>query len=75
MHRLFGGDVLEHNLQLGMAVPQWCQVAFDEHRLSVEDIDLTVRDFTMDQQGHADPGQSLHSAQIWQGLLIAFILI
>ena len=48
--------MLEHNLQLGMAVPQWCQMAFDEHRLSVEDIDLAVRDFTMDQQGHADPG-------------------
>ena len=52
---LGGGDMLEHDLQRGEIAHQRGEHALDEHRLAVEDVDLAVGHFAMDQQRHADP--------------------
>ena len=42
-------------------------MAFDEHRLTVKDIDLGIRDLPMDQQRHADAGHRFqHGIELQQ---------
>jgi hypothetical protein len=52
--------MLEHDLERGEIGHQLAQRALDEHRLAVEDIDMAVGHFAMDQQRHAD---LLHALQ------------
>jgi len=48
-----GGQVLEHNLQVRMAVQQGFQLALDEYRFTVKDIHLGVGHLAMHQQGQS----------------------
>ena len=59
-HGFGGGDMFENDLQRRIIADQPGQGAFDEHRLAIENIDMAVGDFTMDQQRHPDP---LHGVQ------------
>lgn len=59
-HGLGGGDVLEHHLQPRVTFQQGLEVAFDEHRFSIEYIHFGVSHLPVDEQRHADP---LHGLQ------------
>ena len=54
LHRFARGDVFEHHFQLGQVANQRGQGALDEHGLAVENIDMGVGHFAMDQQRHPD---------------------
>ena len=47
--RFLGGNVLEHDAQLREPAPQRIEHPFDEHRLAIEDIDLGLGRFAMNQ--------------------------
>ena len=48
-----GCHMLEHHLQAGKALDHRPQGLDDEHRLAIEDVDVWVRGFAVDQQRHA----------------------
>src|SRR5882762_2564067 len=54
LHRVSGGDVLEHDLELGKAIDGGAEDFLDEGLLAVENVDRRVGRFAMDQQRHAD---------------------
>ena len=51
-----GGDVLEDDLQLGVALQQWREHPFDERRLPIEDVDPRVGNLAMYLQGQPHLG-------------------
>ena len=59
-HRLGRGDMLEDDPELRKVAGEAAQNAVDIDGFAIEDVDLRVRDFAMDQQRHADP---LHRLQ------------
>ena len=48
-----GGDVLENNFQLRKTASQRDEVLVDEHRFTVEEVDIGVCHLPMHQQRHA----------------------
>ena len=49
------GDVFEHDLQLGEVAPQRHQLALDENRLAIEDVDVRIGDLAVQQQRQLVP--------------------
>ncbi len=64
---VLGGDVLHDDPQLREVGADRLQVALDEHRLTVEDVDLRIDHFAMHQQRQADRLHPLqHRADLGQ---------
>ncbi|MCY1345029.1 hypothetical protein D9M69_310800 [compost metagenome] len=63
LHRIAGGDVLEHQLQGREALDHAGQVLVDEHLLAVEHVDLATGHFTVDQQQHAHFGHGFEGRE------------
>ncbi len=51
--------MLEDDTQFGEAVAQRIEHALDEHRLAVEDVDVRVGCFAVNQQRHAERRHAL----------------
>ncbi len=51
--------MFKHDLELRQIADQFRQRPFNEHSLTVKDIDMRVCDFAVDQQWHADPRHML----------------
>ena len=63
LHRLSGGDVLQHHLQGWMPLQQGLEVALDEHRFAIKDVNGGIGHLPVNQQGHAD---ALHAGEHWR---------
>ena len=57
---IFGGDVLEDHFERGKALTQGLHHGVDKTGFTVKDVDLGMRDFTVNQQRHT---QFLHTLQ------------
>ena len=58
--RVLRGDMFEHDPERRKVLQHGHQHPLDEHGLAVEDVDLGIGHFAVDQQGHAD---LLHAVQ------------
>jgi hypothetical protein len=54
IQRLRRGGVLDHHLETGMTLKQRQQAVLHERRLPIEDIDLGIGGFAVDQHRHPD---------------------
>lgn len=68
LHGIGGSDVLEHHLEGREALDHSPHVFIDEDLLAIEDIDITMGHFAMDQQRQADFS---HGFQDWEDLVDA----